>query len=188
MSLDASGSVASTITFSKWKGRNYVRQLTIPSNPSTSGQQNARLSLGSLGKAAHLILTSTVDVAHFGSLFFQIARDQAPSGQSWISFLQGAMASILIGAVETAWTALGGTKQGYFTSAAGTAGMVDYAPLFYTGTDSIAGLKGFQLFALAYFASHSTTGALKTDADLAIAGASLTPVTDFAQDCSESNN
>lgn len=33
MSLDASGSLAGTLVFSKWKGRNYVRQLVIPANP-----------------------------------------------------------------------------------------------------------------------------------------------------------
>lgn len=42
MSLDASGSVADTITFSKWKGRNYVRQLVIPANPQTGLQVGQR--------------------------------------------------------------------------------------------------------------------------------------------------
>lgn len=42
MSLDASGSVADTITFSKWKGRNYVRELVIPANPKTGLQTGVR--------------------------------------------------------------------------------------------------------------------------------------------------
>lgn len=42
MSLDASGSVASTIVFSKWKGRNYVRQLVIPANPQSGLQVGVR--------------------------------------------------------------------------------------------------------------------------------------------------
>lgn len=41
-SFDASGSLASTLTFSKWKGRPYVRQLVIPSNPNTISQQGNR--------------------------------------------------------------------------------------------------------------------------------------------------
>lgn len=41
-SFDASGSLASTITFSKWKGRPYVRQHVIPSNPKTIAQQGNR--------------------------------------------------------------------------------------------------------------------------------------------------
>jgi len=42
MSLDASGSVAGTIVYSKWKGRNYVRQLVTPSNPQSPLQVSTR--------------------------------------------------------------------------------------------------------------------------------------------------
>lgn len=38
LSLDASGSVASTITFSRWKGINYVRQRVIPTYSNTALQ------------------------------------------------------------------------------------------------------------------------------------------------------
>lgn len=42
MSLDASGSLAGTLVFSKWKGRNYVRQLVKPANPRSGGQVGVR--------------------------------------------------------------------------------------------------------------------------------------------------
>lgn len=42
MSLEASGSVAKTIVFSKWKGRPYVRQLVTPSNPKSALQVSTR--------------------------------------------------------------------------------------------------------------------------------------------------
>lgn len=42
MSLDASGSLANAITFSKWKGRNYVRERVTPSNPKSGGQTGRR--------------------------------------------------------------------------------------------------------------------------------------------------
>ena len=42
LSLDASGSVASTITFSRWKGINYVRQRVIPTYSNTTLQANIR--------------------------------------------------------------------------------------------------------------------------------------------------
>jgi hypothetical protein len=42
MSLDASGSVAGALTFSKWKGRNYVRQLVTPANPKSVKQVSVR--------------------------------------------------------------------------------------------------------------------------------------------------
>lgn len=44
MSLDASGTLADAITFSKWKGRNYVRERVIPGNPK-SGAQTGRRSM-----------------------------------------------------------------------------------------------------------------------------------------------
>lgn len=42
MSLDASGSLAKALVFSKWKGRNYVRQLVTPSNPKSGPQIGVR--------------------------------------------------------------------------------------------------------------------------------------------------
>lgn len=42
MSLDASGTLADAITFSKWKGRNYVRERVIPSNPKSGAQVGRR--------------------------------------------------------------------------------------------------------------------------------------------------
>lgn len=42
MSMDASGKLADTIVFSKWKGRNYVRNRVIPSNPQSGSQVGVR--------------------------------------------------------------------------------------------------------------------------------------------------
>lgn len=42
MSMDASGTIAKAATFSKWKGRNYVRSRVIPHNPKTAGQVGVR--------------------------------------------------------------------------------------------------------------------------------------------------
>ena len=42
MSMDASGTIGDTITFSKWKGRSYARQRVIPSNPQTGPQTGIR--------------------------------------------------------------------------------------------------------------------------------------------------
>lgn len=41
-SLEASGSVKKTIVYSKWKGRQYVRQHAIPLNPNSATQINVR--------------------------------------------------------------------------------------------------------------------------------------------------
>ena len=45
LSLDASGTLGSAITFAKWKGRNYVRTRVIPSNPQTGLQVGMRAGI-----------------------------------------------------------------------------------------------------------------------------------------------
>ena len=40
--LDASGTIAGAIVFSKWKGRNYVRRHAVPSNPKSGLQVGMR--------------------------------------------------------------------------------------------------------------------------------------------------
>lgn len=51
MSLDASGSLAGAIVFSKWKGRNYVRQLVTPANPKSGAQVGFRQSMAWLSQS-----------------------------------------------------------------------------------------------------------------------------------------
>jgi len=51
MSMDASGTIADAITFSKWKGRNYVRQRVIPANPQSANQTGMRCMMSALAKA-----------------------------------------------------------------------------------------------------------------------------------------
>lgn len=41
-SLDASGTIAKTLTYAKWRGIRYVRQRVIPANPNSTLQQNIR--------------------------------------------------------------------------------------------------------------------------------------------------
>ena len=45
LSLDASGTLAKAITFSKWKGRNYVRTRVVPSNPRSGLQVGMRAGI-----------------------------------------------------------------------------------------------------------------------------------------------
>jgi hypothetical protein len=49
-SLDASGTMADAVTFSKWKGRNYARQRVIPSNPNSVSQQSVRAMMRALSQ------------------------------------------------------------------------------------------------------------------------------------------
>lgn len=50
LSLDASGSLADAITYSKWKGRHYARQRVIPTNPQSGAQTGRRAMLSFLSK------------------------------------------------------------------------------------------------------------------------------------------
>lgn len=83
MSLDASGTIGKTAVFSKWKGQNYVRLRVVPQNNQTSGQQDARTMLGSVGHVLSLILKPTE--TDRGSDFYEAGVALAPAGQSWIS-------------------------------------------------------------------------------------------------------
>lgn len=49
-SLEAAGQVGKAIVFSKWKGRDYVRQYVVPANPRSLSQQFQRGILGALSK------------------------------------------------------------------------------------------------------------------------------------------
>lgn len=146
MSMDASGKLGDAIVFSKWKGRNYVRQLVTPANPQTADQKTVRSILGTLAKAAAMVLTSYADVAEVGSPFFTAARDGAPSGQSWISWVQKTMYSLFAGRV-TAYAALSGTIKGYYVASATGIGGASY-----TDKAGVAHTAGEQLYQLAYFA------------------------------------
>ena len=49
-SLEAAGSVGRAIVFSKWKGRAYVRQHVVPSNPMSGAQVGRRSMFGFLAQ------------------------------------------------------------------------------------------------------------------------------------------
>jgi hypothetical protein len=50
-SLDASGSLANAIVFSKWRGRQFVRRHTIPKNPRTAAQMGVRAMMKFLSQS-----------------------------------------------------------------------------------------------------------------------------------------
>jgi len=50
MSLDASGTIGKTVTYSKWKGRHYARSRVVPKNPKSVMQTGVRAMMGWLSK------------------------------------------------------------------------------------------------------------------------------------------
>lgn len=51
MSLDASGTIGKAITYSKWRGRNYVRKHVTPANPKSVLQVSTRAMMRFLSQA-----------------------------------------------------------------------------------------------------------------------------------------
>lgn len=65
LSFGASGTIAKTAVFSKWKGRPYVRQHVIPGNPQSTEQTVTRdtfANAGSIWKAAPSLFTAPWDL------------------------------------------------------------------------------------------------------------------------------
>lgn len=61
MSIDASGTYKDALTFSIWKGRNYVRSWFRPTNPKTDAQQAQRQLLADAVAAWHALYAATQD-------------------------------------------------------------------------------------------------------------------------------
>ena len=152
MSLDASGTVGNTAVFSKWKGRNYVRLRVIPKNMRSADQQLTRGYLGVIAKAAKAVLTAAKDtLPGLGSQFFLDAVAGAPSGQSWISYLQ-AQEHDFVDSLHTTYLALSSMIRGYYDTGADSLGLFPYITV---GDTPVTYTNGFQAYLLAVFAASS---------------------------------
>lgn len=123
MSLEASGSVAGALTFAKWKGRQYVRQLVIPSNPQSAGQESARNAMRVAAAAQRWVNLST-DVGPSRAVPDKAAiQAVTPAGEAWNGYLTRKMigpGAVAFDAAVTAYTALtSGEKSAWDTAAAG---------------------------------------------------------------------
>jgi hypothetical protein len=68
MSIDASGTYAKTLVFSKWKGRNYVRERVIPDNPRSAKQLGVRAMMSFLSQAWVNLIAGEKDDYAVGAL------------------------------------------------------------------------------------------------------------------------
>lgn len=83
MSMDASGAYGNTLVFSKWKGRNYVRQYVVPSYSNTTEQANIR----SIFRDASLAWKSGATVGGVAiNSAYKTAYNNAASSQSVSGF------------------------------------------------------------------------------------------------------
>jgi len=129
MSMDASGSYAGTIVFTRWKGRNVVRQLVTPANPKSLNQETARNAIRVLG-AGQRFANQTTQIRGGETI---TDKDEliglAPSGQAWNGFL--VKSAIGAGGISydeatTAWNALLAADHTNWDNAA--AGLVPAIP------------------------------------------------------------
>ncbi len=152
MSLDASGTVGGTATFSKWKGRNYVRLRVTPMNPQTNGQATSRTYLGALGQGLSAVLTRAKDSLNVGSQFWADGVSFAPAGQSWISFASRTILGTNFGniaAIVTAYTAVSSTPKGYYDANAALAGLTDFSLPYGTAGTIHAGAIFYGMYKFA---------------------------------------
>lgn len=86
-SMEASGSYGGAITFAKWKGRQYSRQLVIPSNPHSADQEAARNRLRVTG--AIQAFANTTALVLSGQTDTDKVRITAitPGGYAWNGYL-----------------------------------------------------------------------------------------------------
>jgi hypothetical protein len=150
LSLGASGTIAKTLVFSIWKGQAYGRVRVIPKNFRTDAQQTTRSVLGTIAKAARAVLTKFKDAAdpQVGSQFFLDGNASAPSGQSWLSWMQQVIYG-LFATLRSAYLA-GPEADGFYDSNAAELGMNDYVDKM-----GVTQTAGFQLYILAAFAAGS---------------------------------
>jgi len=99
--LDASGTIGGTVTFSKWKGRNYARERVIPANPKSGAQIGRRGMFKFLTQAWASL--AAVDQATWQDLADQLIASPlnafiADNMNNWHNFLAPSQASDRAGA------------------------------------------------------------------------------------------
>jgi len=134
MSLEASGTVADTITFDK---RGFVRNRVIPTNPKSDSQGNVRQKLLGVQKALRII----------GATVIAAVKTLAPTSYRWNSYLLsqiiGASSSEFDASV-TAFNALDSTAKGHWETEATTLGLTSQT-IAYASDDPVT--PGLALFA-----------------------------------------
>lgn len=121
MSMDARGKYGNTLVFSGWKGRPTVRQLVQPTNPMSTNQTTARNMVRVGGAIQRFVNLSTLVNANLTLTDKAEIQAITPSGQAWNGYLVNALigaGALNYAAGNAAWTAIGGTAQGNWDTAA----------------------------------------------------------------------
>ena len=129
MSMDASGKFGGAIVFSKWKGRNVVRQLVTPSNPRSQGQEDARNRTRVTGalqnwvnRCSEVVGGKISLVQHDGIVSDKdLIKAVTPAGYAWNGFLTASVigaGGLTYDAAQSAWDVLKVANGAAWTAAA----------------------------------------------------------------------
>lgn len=120
-SMDASGSFAGAMVFSKWKGRNYARQLVIPSNPHSADQEAARNHVRTSGSAQKFVNVNTQINANLVVADKAEIQAVTPAGFAWNGFLVDSIVGagqVNMTASDAIWAARTGGEKTAWNNAA----------------------------------------------------------------------
>lgn len=167
MSVSASGAFAGSMVFANWKGTSYVRQLVIPLNPKTLGQETARNHARIAAASQAFFNRTAMKRSGETDTDKDLIKGLTPSGQAWNGYLVGqeigtngsnilaatAAYTALTAAQKSAWdtaaaavvppiTEVAQTEAGggYVTPA--TAGMVHFAGQYALAVMGLADTPG----------------------------------------------
>lgn len=142
-SLDASGTLGDAITFSKWKGRPYVRERVIPSNPKSGAQVGRRAMFRFLTQAWNAL--SSANKATYQDLADQKV---ASPFNAYISYNMERWHNFLTPSQDIATAAAGNGSDNVLTAAAWEENRIKL---------SIAGSALAQTWGIIFFASLTGT-------------------------------
>jgi len=156
MSMDASGTVAGAIVFSRWKGLPYVRRHAIPSNPRSAKQISMRAMMSFLSRNWATTVTPGADwippasTRHMSAFNLYIGDNQA----AWRSFKAPSTTYVRdeLGTAPSAGvvTASGGVRSSQLSIADGANppdwGYLVFGQIGATPVPSISSLVGVMLW------------------------------------------
>jgi len=153
-SLDASGKYGGAIVFSKWKGRNYARQLVTPANPQSADQETARNAVRVAGQAQKWVNANTQINGDLTLTDLAEIKAVTPAGYAWNGELTKAIigsGAVNIVASDAIWAAFTTEKAAWDTAADGlTAPMLAVAQFDAGGAVGTAKTSGNVFFNYVY--------------------------------------
>jgi hypothetical protein len=120
-SMEASGGFGGAIVFGKWKGRATVRQLVIPSNPRSAGQEDARNRMRTAGSAQKFVNANTQINQNLTLTDKAEIQAITPSGYAWNGFLVDSIVgagALNITTSQAIWDGLSAAEQAAWDTAA----------------------------------------------------------------------